>query len=79
MSNDPLGKSSGRRNRVVAEEADDPREVPQAGFCGFHFPVVDGGFIHPELLSHLGLEQAEVKSALSEMVAYRNELSGIGL
>ena len=43
------------------------------------FPVVDGGFIHTELLSDPGLEQTEVEPALAEVVAYRNKLAGIGL
>ena len=40
---------------------------------------MDGCLIHAKLLSHLGLEQAEIEPALAEVVAYRNELSGIGL
>ena len=41
--------------------------------------MVDGRFIHTDLLSRLGLKEAEVEPAFSEVVAYRNELSGIGL
>ena len=41
--------------------------------------MVDGGFVYAKLLSHLGLEQAQVQPALAEVVADRNELSGIGL
>ena len=51
----------------------------QFRFCGFYFPVVDRRFVHTDLLSHLGLEQAKVEPALAEVVAYRNELSRIGL
>ena len=58
---DLLGKGLGRRERVVAEELDDLGQVPQGWLCGLHFPVVDGGLIHPELLSHLGLEEAEIE------------------
>ena len=67
MPDDLLGKSFGRRKGVVAKEPDDPGKVPQPWFCGLHFPVVDGRFIHPELLSHLLLEEAKIKSALTEM------------
>ena len=79
MSDDLLGNGSSGRERVVAEEPDDLGEMPQPWFCGLHFPVVDGGFIHAELLSDLGLEEAEVEPALAEVVPYRNELSRIGL
>ena len=40
---------------------------------------MDGRFVHTELLSHLGLEQAQVKSPFAEVVSYRNYLSWIGL
>ena len=79
MSNDPLGKGPGRREGVVAEEPDNLGKVPQPRLCGLHFPVVDRGFIHPELLSDLKLEKTEVESALAEVVTCRNKLSGIGL
>ena len=79
MPDNLLGQGPGRREGVVAEELDDLGEVPQPGFCSFRFPVVDGRFIHPDLLSHLGLEQAEIEPVLAEVVAYRNELSWIGL
>ena len=79
VPDDLLGKSLGRWKGIVAEESDDPGEVPQAGLSSLHFPVVDGCFIHAELLGHLGLEQAEIEPTLAEVVAYRNELSRIGL
>lgn len=72
MPDDLLGKRLGWREGVIPEEPDDSREVPQAGFCGLHFPVVNSGFIHPELLSHLRLEEAEVEPTLAEVVTYRN-------
>ena len=79
MPDELFGEGPSCWKGVVAEELNDLGEVPQPGLCGLRFPVVDGGFIHPELLSHLGLEEAEVEPALAEVVAYRNELSGIGL
>ena len=72
MSNDLLGKGPGRWKRVVAEKLDDPGQVPQTGLRGLHFPVVNGGFVHPELLGHLGLEEAKVKPPFAEVVANRN-------
>ena len=77
--NDLLGKTTGRWKRVVAEELDDLGKMAQPWFCGSHFPIMNRGLIHPELLSHLGLEQAEVEPAFAEVVAYRNKLSRIGL
>ena len=79
MPDDLLGKATGRWERVVAEEPDDLGEMAQPWFCGSHFPIMNRGLIHPELLSDLGLEQTEVEPALAEVVTDRNELSGIGL
>jgi hypothetical protein len=73
------GKGPGRLEGVVAEELDDLGQVPQPGVRGTYLPVVDGGFVHPELLGYLGLEQAKVEPALAEVVAYRNYLLWIGL
>ena len=74
-----VGKGLGWREAVIAEEPDDLVKVPQPRLRGVHFPVVDCGFVNPELLSYLGLEEAEVKPTFAEVVAYRNELSWIGL
>ena len=74
-----LGKGLYRREGVVAEELDDLGEEMNPWFGSSLFPVGDGALIHPDLLSHLRLEQPEVKLAFAEVVAYRNELSRIGL
>ena len=79
MPNELFGEGPGRREGVVAKELDDSGEVTQPRLRGVDFPVVDGRFIHLDLLSHLGLEQAEIEPTLSEVVAYRNELARIGL
>ena len=79
MPNGLLGDGPGRREWVVTQEPDNPRKVPQPGLRGMRFPVVDRGFVHTELLRYMGLEEAQVEPALAEVVAYRNELSGIGL
>ena len=79
MPEDLLGNGMGRREWIVPEEPDDLGKVPQPGLRGVDFPVVDRGFVHAKLLSDLGLEQPKVKPAFAEVVAYRNELSWIGL
>jgi hypothetical protein len=72
MPDDLFGKGPSRRKWVVAEELDDLWNMPQPWFCGLRFPVVDGRFVHAELLGPLGLEQNKIEPALAEVVAYRN-------
>ena len=74
-----LGKGLSGREGVAVQELDDFWDMAQSRFRRPHLPVVDGRFVHAELLSDLGLKQAEVEPALAEVVAYRNELSRIGL
>ena len=79
MPNELFGQGRGRREGIVAEECDDLGHGTNPKLCDPRFPVMDGRFIHAELLSHLGLEQAEIEPASAKVVAYRNELSWIGL
>jgi hypothetical protein len=74
-----LGKSPGRRKRVITQEGDDRGEVADSWLGSGFLPVGDGVFVHAELLSDLELEEAEVEPALAEVVAYRNYLSWIWL
>ena len=69
MSDDLLGKGLSSRQGVVAEEPDDLWDMAEDRLRGLHFPVVDGGFVYAELLSHLGLEQTKVEPAFAEVVA----------
>ena len=79
MPDDLLGKGPGKRKGVVAEEFDDLGEEMNPWFDSSLFPVGDSALIHPDLLSDLGLEEAEIEPALAEVVTYRNKLSWIGL
>ena len=56
-----------------------PGRCCRLGSVAFTSQLWTGGLVYAELLSHLGLEQTEVEPALAEVVAYRNELSRIGL
>ena len=54
--------------RVVAEEANDGREVSEFGFYPALLPVPDRGFVHPGLGGGLALEQAQIEPPFSDMV-----------
>ena len=70
MPDDLLGKGPGKRERVVAEELDDPGDAMNPWLCCTYFPVMDGRFIHLELLRDLSLEEPQAHPALADMVTY---------
>jgi hypothetical protein len=47
--------------------------VTQLRLRGVYFPIMNRGFVHANLLSHLGLEQAEVQPALADMATDSGE------
>ena len=77
MPDDLLGEDPGRRKGVVAEERDELRDAMNPRLCGPRFPVVDGRFVHTELLRNLLLEEAKIESTLAEMVTDGGEVSRI--
>ena len=52
----------------IAKELYDARDKPERWSNPVTLPVVDAGFIHPDLLRDLLLEQSQVKALGSEMV-----------
>jgi hypothetical protein len=42
-------------------------------------PVVNGRLVHTQVLCHLLLQEAQIKTSFPEVVSDRNELSWIGL
>ena len=45
--------------------------------CCVDFPVLDGGFVYPDELADLALEQAEVEPVRAEMGTDGGQLLGI--
>lgn len=68
-----------RRVGAVAEEEVDAGDEPHGGLNPVALPVVDAGLIHPDLLSGLLLEEAEIETFGSNVVAVGSEGWGICL
>jgi hypothetical protein len=54
---------------VVTEELDHGRQCPETGGCGSGLPIEDSGLVDPDSQRNLPLEESEVQTALSDMVA----------
>ena len=74
MPDDLLAQGPGRREGVVAKKPDNPWDATNPRIRCPGFPIVDGGFVDPELLGHLLLEEAEVESSFADMTTDCGEL-----
>ena len=69
MLNQTLRQCGRTGKRVVAQESDDGRQVPQLGSRPIELPIADRKAMNPDVLPRLPLEQFQVDSALTEVVS----------
>ena len=66
---EPLRKCLRRGQRVISQKAEDGRNVPDCGGGFVAFPIVNGRGVNADLLSNLGLEEAEVQTTVADVLA----------
>ena len=78
IDNYPFAKRAGLSiTGIVAHEGNDFGDEAELRGAAIGLPVVDSGLVHPQLLSHLSLKQAEIEPSLPEMVTEGAQLAGI--
>jgi hypothetical protein len=60
--NQSVSLALGRRQGIVAEESDDGGYVLEVGLRQVVLPIADAGYVHPELLGDLALQQLQRES-----------------
>lgn len=67
----PFGQGLTGRVGIVAEETDERWQEPEDWSCPAQLPVCNCGLVGPKAVGDLALKEAQVETALAEVISYR--------